>query len=226
MHFFSSNSIAEIPFVVLLAGVIFTGVWISNIIYDHGVPNYISRKIGHSAGGLAFLAAIVFSSAGWPIIIAAASGIVILVLRKIKPAMLRGVGGTGRDSGALAEVWFPFIAVPVFIIAWLWLGRPEIAVASLLFMAWGDGVTGLVRSQVYKRPVKGLWGSLAMLAVCLVVSWVFIQPFWAGAAVSLVAVAVEWSFGDNGIIKWADDNWAVPLFSMGVLLGLIAALGK
>ena len=49
--------IAEVPYVIVIAGIILVGLWISNIIYDLKVPHYISRKIGHSAGGLGFLLA-------------------------------------------------------------------------------------------------------------------------------------------------------------------------
>jgi len=225
MQFFSENMIAEFPLVVLIAGAVLIGLWISNIVYDLGVPHYISRKIGHGAGGLAFLAAFAFSSSAWPIIVATGFGALLLAAHLVRPETFRGVGGTGRGDTAMAEVWFAWIAIPVFGISWLWLNEPAVAVTSLLFMAWGDGVTGLVRSQVYHRPVKGLWGSLAMLGVCLSISWVFIRPFWIGVAGSLMAVITEWVFGDNGVLKWADDNWAIPLVSMGTILGLMALVG-
>jgi dolichol kinase len=125
----------------------------------------------------------------------------------------------------MAEVWFPLVAIPAFSISWLWLKRPEVAVTSLLFMAWGDGITGLVRAQVYKRPVKGLWGSLVMLVFCLLISLVFIKPFWIGAFASIAAVATEWTFGECGVLKWGDDNWAIPLVSMATILGLMAITG-
>jgi dolichol kinase len=92
----------------------------------------------------------------------------------------------------------------------------------LLFMAWGDCVTGLVRFKVYGKPVKGLWGSVAMLAVCLAISRAFVAPFWIGAVASAIAVATEWAFGDAGIIRWADDNWAIPVTSLAGILGLLA----
>jgi dolichol kinase len=125
----------------------------------------------------------------------------------------------------MAEVWFALVAVPVFAVGWLWLNRPFVAVACLLFMAWGDCVTGLIRFKVYGRPVKGLWGSLAMLFVCLAISWAFLKPFWIGAIGSVVAVVTEWAFGDVGIIKWADDNWAIPIISSAGILGLLAITG-
>jgi phytol kinase len=225
MQFFSESAASEIPLAVLIAGVVLAGLWISNIVYDGGVPNYVSRKIGHSAGGVAFLISYAFSSSGWPIIISAVFGALLLSVRLAKPGVLRGVGGTGRSDRAMAEVWFPWVAVPVYGVAWLWLERPAVAVAGLLFMAWGDGVTGLVRSRIYKRAVKGMWGSLAMFGVCLVIAGVFIRPFWIGVVASAVAVIIEWAFGENGILKWADDNWAIPLASTGTILGLMALAG-
>ena len=94
------------------------------------------------------------------------------------------------------------------------------------FHGVGDGVTGLVRAQVYKGPVKGMWGSVAMLAVCLCISWVFLRPFWIGAVASVLATATEWSFGEYGIFKWADDNWAIPAVSLAAVLGLMALMGN
>ena len=46
---------ADIAYVVLIAGVVLAGLWISNILYDLKVPHYISRKVSHIAGGVGFL---------------------------------------------------------------------------------------------------------------------------------------------------------------------------
>ena len=211
--------LGESPYSLLVVGIVLAGLWLSNAVYDRRVPHYVSRKVGHGIGGLAFLVGItVFSSAWWPIILAALFGVVLLAAHLWRPQLSRGVGGNGRDGSIFAEVWFAWVAVPVVGIAWLWLDRPEVALASLLYMAWGDGITGLVRAGVYRRAVKGLWGSAAMLVTCLLISGALLRPFWIGALASLAAVAVEWAFGDTGVFRWADDNWAVPLASMGVIL--------
>jgi phytol kinase len=225
MVLYSIDGVGGIPAVVVIAGVVLVGIWTSNIVFDHGVPNYISRKIGHGAGGLAFLASLFFATPAWPIAVASGFGVMLLTARLVRPHILRGVGGTGRNSTALAEIWFPWVAVPVFAVSWYWFGKPEVSVSSLLFMAWGDGITGLVRSVVYHRAIKGLWGSLAMLCVCLVIAGVLIRPFWIGVVASIVAVAAERAFGDYGIFQWGDDNWAIPLASMGTILGLMGATG-
>jgi phytol kinase len=217
--------IADLPLVVMVTGAVLVGLWVSNIVYDYGVPNYISRKIGHGAGGLAFLVSFSLSSAWWAIIVSVSFSLILLIAHLLKPDIIRGVGGSGRNKDVLAEVWFPLVAVPVFAVSWLWLNQPGAAVTSLLFMAWGDGVTGLVRSQVYHQPVKGLWGSLAMLIVCLIIAWIFVFPFWIGLVASGAAVLTEWAFGEQGIIKWGDDNWAIPVVSLTTILGLMALTG-
>jgi phytol kinase len=211
----------EIPYAIIIIGAVIVGLWISNTLFDLNVPHYISRKIGHSAGGLAYLAgAFLFHSAWWPIILTGFFALILCLASLMRPGTFRGIGGSGRNPHNLSEVWFAVTALPVFAFGWLWLNKPMITVSCLLFMAWGDCITGLVRSEVYKKPVKGLWGSAAMLIVCLAISLAFIKPFWIGAIGSLVATVTEWAFGDLGLIKWADDNWAIPIFSTAAVFSL------
>ena len=218
--------LAEAKFALLIAGTVLVGLHVSNMLYDLKVPHYISRKIGHAAGGLGFLlCALLFSSGWWPLVIATAFVIMLWGARFIKPDAFRGVGGTGRPTDAMAEVWFPLASLPVIGLGWIWLDKPLVAISCLLFMAWGDGVTGIVRSRIYGRAVKGLWGSAAMFLSCLIIAWAFISPFWAGAIAALVATITEWACGDVGIIKWADDNWAIPVISAAALFGIIASTG-
>ncbi len=222
--------IAEIPFVVLIAGAVLVGLWISNILFDLKVPHYLSRKIGHAAGGLGFLlCAFLFSSGWWTLILAACFVALLGGARLIRPDTFRGVGGTGRPTEAIAEVWFPLAAIPVIAVGWVWLDKPLIAISCLLFMAWGDMTTGVVRSQIYGRAVKGLWGSAAMLATCLIIAWCFISPFWVGAVTALVATITEWACGDVSKVKWlrwADDNLMIPLTSCATAFGILALIGE
>jgi len=219
--------VKEFPFAVLITGAIMVGLYISNILYDHKVPHYISRKIGHAAGGLGFLAcAFLFSSGWWPLILA--SGFVLLLwgARLVRPHTFRGVGGTGRPTNAMAEVWFPLSALPLIAIGWIWLDRPIETIVCLLFMAWGDCVTGLVRSQFYHQAVKGAWGTLAMFITCVIIAWAFIHPFWIGLVAAAAATVTEFVSGDVGFIKKLDDNLAIPLVSFAILFGLLGLTGR
>jgi len=219
--------VRETPYAVLIAGAIAVGLYISNILYDLKVPHYISRKIGHAAGGLGFLLSIfLFSSGWWPLILSAGFVLLLWGARLFKPDTFRGVGGTGRPTQVMAEVWFPLSALPLIAIGWIWLGHPVETIVCLLFMAWGDCVTGLVRSQFYHRAVKGAWGTLAMAVTCVIIAWAFIHPFIIGFASAAVATVTEYLCGDTGIIKKIDDNLAIPLMSFASLFGLLALTGR
>lgn len=218
--------VAEIPYIVLIAGAVLVGLYMSNILYDLKVPHYTSRKIGHAAGGLGFLlCALLFSSGWWPLILATIFVAMLGGARFVKPETFRGVGGTGRPQEVMAEVWFPLASIPVIGIGWIWLDRPLVTISCLLFMAWGDCCTGIVRSQIYGRAVKGFWGSVAMFVTCLIIAWCFISPFWAGAVTALIATITEWACGDVGVIKFLDDNLMIPLVSCATVFGILALIG-
>jgi len=206
--------IAELPFVILITGAVLVGLYLANYFYDRGIEQYISRKVGHGAGGMGFLlCAFLFSSPWWPIILAGGFTLLLGVARLIKPRAFRGVGGTGRQH-ALAEVWFPFAGTVSLAVGWAWLGNPWLAIVPILFMAWGDMLTGIVRSQVYKKEVKGNLGSVAMIVVCLVVAYLF-KPYWIGATGAVVATLVErFTPLSHG---WIDDNWTIVIASLLVM---------
>jgi phytol kinase len=217
--------LTDIPFAVLIAGAVLVGLWISNILYDLKVPQYVSRKIGHSAGGLGFLlCAYVFPNGWWPLSLAAGFTLMLWLARFFKPDAFRGVGGSGRGKEAFAEIWFPLAAVIIIAVGWVWLNKPIPATACLLFMAWGDCVTGLVRSQVYHKAVKGVWGSVAMLVTCLVIAWAYITPFWVGAIAAVAATVVEYFSGDVSRLKFMrriDDNFTIPIVAAAIVLSLV-----
>ncbi len=122
--------ISEIPYAIIISGVALVGLWISNILFDLKVPHYLSRKIGHSAGGVGFLLfGFFFKSAFWPILLSALFTMLFGAARIFRPNTFRGVGGSGRSQNVIAEIWFVGVALPVLLIGWLWLDKPFIAIA-------------------------------------------------------------------------------------------------
>lgn len=212
--------IQEIPYLILITGAILTGLYLANYFYDKGVEQYISRKVGHGVGGVGILLCVfLFSSAWWPLILTAGFTLLLGGARWLNPNTFRGVGGTGRQH-ALAEVYFPAAATLSVGVGWAWLGNPWLAVVPILFMAWGDMLTGIVRSRLYGHEVKGNWGSAAMIFVSLVVAY-FFHPYWIGAVGALVATLAErFTPLSRGI--W-DDNWTIVLSSL-LVMSLLAKL--
>jgi len=142
--------------------------------------------------------------------------VLLLYARLFKPNAFRGVGGSGRP-GALAEIHFPATGIVLIGVLWGLLGEPWLAIIPLTFMGAGDAITGLIRSKVYGREVKGVIGSIGMLVVCLTLGY-FIEPYWIGAAGALTAVVAE---KYTKTTKYIDDNLTIPLSSaavMGLLL--------
>jgi dolichol kinase len=210
--------IAEIPFALLIIGAIITGLYLANYFYDKGVEQYISRKVGHGVGGVGILlCAFLFSSFQWPLLLSAGFTMILGGARLFKPEAFRGVGGTGR-AHALAEVYFPAAATISIGVGWGWLGNPWLAVVPILFMAWGDMLTGIVRSRFYGREVKGNLGSIAMIVVCLLVAYLF-KPYFIGAIGAVVATLVE-RFTPLSKGLW-DDNWTIPIASLATMAVLL-----
>lgn len=206
--------LTEFPYVLLIIGAILVGLWLANYFYDAGVPQYISRKVGHGVGGMGYLLSLfLFSSAWWPLVLSGGFAFLLVGARVVRPETFRGVGGTGRLH-ALAEVWFPAAGTVALAIGWAWLNNPWLAVAPILFMAWGDMLTGLIRSQMYGREVKGNWGSVGMIVVCLLIAYSF-EPYWIGAIGAVIATLTErFTPLSHGFI---DDNWTIIACSLAVM---------
>ncbi|MBA7555918.1 hypothetical protein ES705_48610 [subsurface metagenome] len=212
--------VAEIPFVILITGAVLLGLYLANLCYDAGIPNYQSRKLGHLGGCVGFLICpLLFSSFWWPLILTSGFTALLLYARWRRPHTFRGVGGSGRPD-ALAEIHFPATGIILIGICWGLFDRPWLAIVPLMFMGAGDAVTGLIRSKVYGREVKGNYGSLGMILTCLVLAC-FIQPYWIGAVGAVIATLAE-RFTKTS--KFCDDNLTIPLSSalvMGILYVLI-----
>jgi len=215
--------IAEIPFVVLIAGAALLGLYLANLFYDYSIPQYISRKLGHLGGCVGFLLCpLLFETFWWPLILTTGFTLLLLYARAFRPKTFRGVGGEGRPH-ALAEIHFPATGIVTIGICWGLLGEPWLAIVPLLFMGGGDAITGLIRSRVYGKEVKGNYGSLGMLATCLILAY-FIQPYWIGVWGAATAVIAE---RFTKTTKFCDDNLTIPLssaFVMGVLYFLIGGI--
>ena len=176
---------------------------------------YYNRKIIHMmAGGVGSLAVPLLVSSPWyPLI----CGLLVTLLTW-------GTHATGlrfywfqtpenRNDVKFALMW----SVSVSALWWL-LGNPWLAILPSLYMAFGDGVTGIVRNAVVRRRSKSPIGNVFMLAVCVPTGWVIGGmadpgiPVW-GVISAVVATWVErYEFGP------IDDNVLITVAASAVLL--------
>lgn len=186
---------------------------VANAMYDQGMSQYLTRKVGHVAAGIVFiLAPSVFSTAWIPVSLSIAFTILMLASRRWAPTAIRGVGGSGRID-TIAEVWYPFACAVAVAVGWGLLHNPWLGVLPTLFLGFGDAITGAIRSAVYGREVKGLAGSAAMFAVCAALA-MLVSPYWIGLAGAATATVFEQA--TTASPRW-DDNPALTIGSTLVM---------
>ena len=199
---------------LVLAGCLVFVFAVSNYVYHRGAPFYISRKVAHLGSAPLMVALpILFESVIFPLGLAAAFLAMLVANRRTN--VFPGFAKQER----LSELFFPFSVLVA--IADLWSVDPWAAIVPGLWLAVGDGVTGLVRMKVNKREVKGWWGSLACLGVCVPIG-LLVTPIWVGMLGGAVATLAERYCGDaEGAVLRLDDNLAMPLAGMLVMVPVL-----
>ena len=138
------------------------GLVTSNIMYDRGVPNSVSRVVAPLLGGLAFLAAVLWLDAGTAISLSCAMTLFILTVRLGFRRGLRGVAGD-LPTQAWAEITYAMAGTVSLAVGWGLLGDRWLAFLPIAFMAWGDSVAGLLRASVWRGEADANpWPPVAM----------------------------------------------------------------
>ncbi len=171
---------------------------------DHWVAVYYTRKLIHVlAGGVA--AIIVYFFFKEPLLPLGLG--MLMALLTYLPHKTGKLMYWFQDPNNIAEVYF--------CIAWglcvasAWYIDRRIGVIPVLFMAFGDGVTGVIRNYLFKRRVKHWSGNLGMFVTCTIIS----LPL--AGIIGILAAATS-----SIIEMWEgiDDNISVPLTSYVLLL--------
>ena len=176
---------------------------------------YYNRKIVHMlAGGVGSLAVpLVFTDLWYPLV----SGLLLtgftLLAHRSGVRMYWFQTPENTNDVKFALMW----SLSVSGLWWL-LGDPWLAVLPALYMAFGDGVTGIARNALVRKRSKSPIGNVFMLIVCVPMGWVIgaqadpSMPWW-GVASAVVATLVErYEFGP------IDDNVLITLAASAVLL--------
>lgn len=181
---------------------------------EHMVAVYYNRKVAHMlAGGVPVIAApLVFNDPIWVLL----GGILGSIGLATTHLLDRRLWWMQTEQNMNDATFALMLGISVYFI-WEYSNEPWLAVLPSLFMAFGDGVTGIIRNKMFKRRTKSAWGNVGMAALCLPLGY-FVGslaepgiPVW-GLLSGLVASIVErYEFGP------IDDNVLIVVFSSIVL---------
>jgi hypothetical protein len=220
----------EFFWVVVLALYAFGVILFTKHIYDYlvkkrvkkSVAVYYNRKIIHIfAGGVVVLAVpFAFNSPWYPIL----AGILLAILMYLFHLSGR-ILYWFQTKDDFNDVSFCFMwAIAIFIL-WTVLegtygeGAKWIAVIPPAFIAFGDGITGIVRNFAFKERRKHPIGNIYMAGVCIPIGY-FLASFsgipglaiWGVFAAIVASVFERYEFGP------IDDNILITISSIAILI--------
>lgn len=206
--------IADIPITLVLlvwmGFVLFFGSrWLYNYVLNRGWESkrgtYLGRKFVHifGAGIVAALLPFEFHEPYFPFVFAMFLAGLTYALHKTSHLLY-----WFQDPANYSETYFALTWGTAVLVTWFFDKTFLLAVVPTLFMAWGDGVTGVVRNLMYKKRTKAWEGSVAMLLVCIPIGAL---TGLAGVLAGVLATLVE-------RVEGIDDNISVPLVSLAVLI--------
>ncbi|MGB9805241.1 MAG: dolichol kinase [Thermoproteota archaeon] len=210
----SEAVIADLPIVaVLIVWNLFVVLVLSKEVYKFALRKgrsehssmYFSRKAIHFlAGGLTAALLPYFAHEPFlPALLAFGFSIMTYVPHKINKLMY-----WFQDPENAYEVDFTIVWGVVILLTWyidktFWLG-----VIPVLFMSWGDGITGIIRNLMYNKRTKAWEGTMGMLILDTIIG---AKMGFAGIIAAVVSALVE-------RIEVLDDNVSVPVVSLIILL--------
>jgi phytol kinase len=178
---------------------------------------YYNRKIVHMmAGGVgSLMVPFVFKDPWYPLLCGVLLTLFTYAAHVSGLRMYWFQTADNRNDVKFSFMWWSSISL-----LWWVLGDPWLAVLPSLYMAFGDGVTGIARNALIRRRSKSMVGSVFMLALCLPMGWIVAGaaqpsiPAWGLASAAVATFVERYEFGP------IDDNILITVFaSLTLLIG-------
>ncbi len=176
---------------------------------------YYNRKLVHIlAGGVIALFVPLFPTPLFPLI----SGIILAIFTFFshKKGQVLYWFQNNKDFN---DVTFCLMWGFTVYILWMITGSPWISIIPITFMAFGDGITGIVRNAMFKKRTKHPLGNLYMFGICAPLGFIFAQissisgmVIWAVIAAAVASIIERYEFGP------IDDNILITISSSIILL--------
>jgi phytol kinase len=165
------------------------------------------------------LAVLVFDQWEWAIIPPAA--FVVINFLDWRYGLVQAM--TSSDRSNLGTVYFPLSFIAVI---WLFWDRPELLVASLMPMTWGDALASVVGRRIGRRlytiagSTRSLEGSLTMFVLGALSTWAALALFGADNPLGVALITAAGATLAEAVSPWGLDNVAVPAVSALLLAWL------
>ena len=216
--------ILETFWIFVLAAYAFFIVFLTKKVYFYmlkkgftkSVVIYYNRKFIHIfAGGVVVLIVpFVFTSPWFPLFSGIIMAIIVYIAHKTGNSFY-----WFQTENNLNDVSFCFMWGIAIFILWYILGNPWIAIIPPAFIAFGDGITGIVRNLAFKERKKHPIGNIYMMGVCIPIGYFF--GSWSGIPgmeVWGVIAAIVASILEKFEIGPVDDNILITVSSVVILL--------
>ena len=192
--------------------------WMINHHIQKKVAVYYNRKLIHIfAGGMVVLTVpFVFSSPFFPLLASSLLAVVMYYFHKTGKILY-----WFQHKRDLNDVTFCFMwGIAIFILWTVFYGpygdaAKWIAVIPPAFIAFGDGITGIVRNFAFNERRKHPIGNIYMAGLCIPIGYFFADvagiPWWGIIAAVVASLFERYEFGP------LDDNILITLSSIVVL---------
>ncbi|MDG6217852.1 MAG: hypothetical protein QCI00_00230 [Candidatus Thermoplasmatota archaeon] len=168
---------------------------------------YYDRKFVHIfAGGVVALFVPLYSSEWYPLSAGLLLTIITYSFHKDRGRLYWFQTKKDYNDVNFCLMW----GISIFIL-WRVFDNPWLAILPAAFMAFGDGITGIVRNILFRKRLKHPIGNLFMAMVCIPIGYILggIGGIALGGIIAglLASIVERYEFG---II---DDNILITLFS-------------
>jgi len=193
--------------------VLFVMKIVSRWVYDFAIKKnyppdsatYFGRKTIHilASGATALLIPILYKEPIIPFLSA-----IILAIYTYLPHRKNRLYNWYQVKENKQEVNFSIMWGVSILIGWFFDRTFWLGVIPILFMSFGDGITGIIRNIKYKKRIKAWEGSLGMFFICILIG---LRMGIAGIIAAVFATIAEKS-------DLIDDNISVPIVSLITLI--------
>jgi hypothetical protein len=188
--------------------------WMIKKNFKKNVAIYYNRKFIHIfSGGVIVLAVpFVFSDPLYPLISGFILAIFLLIIHKSGKILYWFQTKNNYNDVTFCIMW----GLAIFVLWWIF-GNPWIAIIPPAFIAFGDGITGIIRNIAFKERKKHIIGNIYMMGVCIPIGYYFANastpaiPQWGVIAAIVSSLFERYEFG---II---DDNVLITIIATVIL---------